>query len=86
MTNSIEQKLIAAGCKVWTGGENKRIYINEQHLEAVFGLVGTNYKGENLSKNKAQKLRMILTSAYFNCITGKWVGLQHSKFDLTPII
>lgn len=83
-----EQKLIALGCKVWENYGKRRIYINDEHLEAVFGLKVERYKsgsikhcelnGEKISNNKAFKL--LLDKPYFDCIAQTW----HS--NLNPII
>ena len=63
---SIKDKLVNLGMKVWSKGDMERIYINSEHLEAVFGLELVLYKtnnirmaflnGEKISNCKATKL------------------------------
>ena len=63
---SIKDKLISLGLKVWEKGDMERIYINDGHLEAVFGLKLVLYKtnnicmaflnGAKISNSKATKL------------------------------
>lgn len=84
-----ENMLISLGCKVWEGGEHRRIYINtDEQFEAVFGLKVERYNGggikrveldgDKLSNNKAFKI--LTEKHFFDCVAKKW----HSS--LTPII
>jgi hypothetical protein len=46
---TIEQKLIQAGCSVWENYGHRRIYMNPEAIEAVFGFRVTHYKTGNIS-------------------------------------
>lgn len=85
---STEDKLVGMGMSVWVGGSNRRIYINLEHLESVFGLSCSTYKsgsiksatlnGEAISNSKATK--MALSKHYYDCNAQKFVS------PLNPII
>lgn len=63
---SMKDKLISLGLKVWEKGDMERIYINDSHLESVFGLQLIRYNsgnifraylnGKKISNCKAKKL------------------------------
>lgn len=80
--NSVEEKLIGVGCYVWEKYGRKRIYINEDQLEKVFGLSISRYNsgwicsaflnGEKISNSEARRLLAI--KPYYDCLSGKFVG------------
>jgi hypothetical protein len=82
----IEIKLIDMGLKVWSKGDKRRIYINIDRLESVFGLIqkGRNGAKESslggvaISNNKAFKLT--IQDHYYDCITKQFVS------PLKPVI
>ncbi|MBG3117433.1 hypothetical protein GHV30_17675 [Proteus mirabilis] len=87
---SIESKLIKLGCAVWENYGKRRIYIDNEQLESVFGLRVNAYNtgnisnafmnGEKVSNSRAYKLLSV--KPYFDCVTNSWVHHE----DLSPII
>ena len=79
---SMKDKLIALGLKIWEKGEMERIYINSEHLEAVFGLEIAFYKsgsikkaflnGEKLSNRQAGSL--FKQNVYFDIKANQFVN------------
>ncbi|EOY6714382.1 TPA: hypothetical protein ACWMH2_000194 [Proteus mirabilis] len=87
---STTSKLIKLGCSVWENYGKRRVYINYDKLEAVFGLEIGFYNtgnisyaymhGEKISNTSAYKLLSV--KPYFDCVTNSWVHHE----DLSPII
>lgn len=90
MVATTEQVLIDLGLSVWEKNSTRRIYINSDRSEDVFGLQITKYRtgnissanlnGERISNSKASKL--LSSPTYFDCTTQKFVGplASYAKF------
>lgn len=80
------EKLEALGIDAWERGEMKRYYINDEHLEAVFGLSIGRYNtgnvssaslnGEGISNSKAYKL--LGRGIWYDANTDSW--MQKTEF------
>lgn len=80
------EKLEALGISAWECGEMKRYYINDDQLEAVFGLSIDRYKsgnicsaslnGEGISNSKAYKL--LGRGIWYDATTDSW--MQKTEF------
>lgn len=83
---TIAEKLEALGIRAWERGEMKRYYINDDQLEAVFGLSIGRYNtgnissaslnGEGLSNSKAYKL--LGRGIWYDAVTDSW--MQKTEF------
>lgn len=88
---STAEKLEELGIDVWECGDMKRYYINDENLEAVFGLEIDRYKsgnifsarlnGEGISNNCAAKL--IGMKIYFDAAKSAW--MQKTAAGVKPI-
>lgn len=80
------EKLEALGISAWERGEMKRYYINDDQLEAVFGLSIGRYNsgnissaslnGEGISNSKAYKL--LGRGIWYDAVTDSW--MQKTEF------
>lgn len=80
------EKLEALGIDAWERGEVKRYYINDDQLEAVFGLSisrynsgnisGASLNGEGISNSKAYKL--LGRGIWYDANTDSW--MQKTEF------
>lgn len=78
---TIEQKLIEAGCSVWENYGHRRIYMNPEVIEAVFGFRVTHYKTGNISG--VNRDFNGATEHYSNAKGGKiYANLCDSFYDL----
>ncbi|KMJ46699.1 hypothetical protein AB204_02465 [Xenorhabdus khoisanae] len=78
--NNTEKKLLSMGFKAWERNGHRRIYINIERFEEVFGLKVSFYKtgnissaklnGEKISNSKACEL--IPLKAFYDCVNNEW--------------
>lgn len=88
---STAEKLEELGIDAWECGDMKRYYINDENLEAVFGLEIDRYKsgnifsarlnGEVISNNCASKL--IVMKVYFDAAKNAW--MQKTAAGVKPL-
>ena len=79
----LEKTLIEVGGRLWEKNGRRRIYINTNALEAVFGLSIERYKsgnvlsarlcGERISNTQAKAI--LRHKPYFDCIAESWVDI-----------
>lgn len=85
------EKLEALGISAWERGEMKRYYINDDQLEAVFGLsigrynsgniCGASLNGEGISNSKAYKL--LGRGIWYDAVTDSW--MQKTEFGIREL-
>lgn len=81
------EKLEALGISAWERGDMKRYYLDDEHLEAVFGLWIDRYKTGNICSaslngegiSNAAAGRLIGQKIYFDAVTEKWMQRRDSR-------
>lgn len=73
---TIEEKLLALGLKVWENGNKRRIYVNWWQFKDVFGFeiweTKRGYDTDVLNISKATAGQWSREKHFFDCTTGEW--------------
>ncbi len=92
---SVEEKLVAAGLKVWEGGKHRRIYVgNYRNISKAFPRFSVNfyksgsvqsagYMGQGISNSLASKI--IGSDFYYDCVACEWVNVPSRARELFGI-
>jgi hypothetical protein len=83
------KKLLSIGGKEWKKGDKHRIYFDGESVEKLIGIETQRYKsgsiksatfnGEEISNNKAHKMIMAASRAYYDVDEDKFYELGSSK-------